>query len=618
MAHSPANEIPSAVTCHTEQLIRPEVSTVELPADLPRGGNKSRRYENSPLLNSDATYNVRDFITQEDNESLDKSYGDGSPNEICAFKLDQGKIDELSANDYHAETCVSSSRESAIQKESRKETVKNDGALSRNEDESRCKSNRKRKTRRKMPDGVVIDLSNDIYGMSRGGIKISVISMYNLVPEMKFIAVPKKRHSMWNPNSRNKIVDNSMLAVLCAESSDKMKKSRRSTRRKYKNYSKESKNDILYRNASTTVDAPKKFENILNGRELHPESNTQSLCTPHEILNSTQCCHHNDTMADIDNARYPILNIKQTCDDVRKRIANYCSCSIFNGKHQEYHICDREDYNTDGSDFNTEMQADWSAECFHPECARARGCRCFYDSSEYDPDINMQRDRCPLMSQTARLFENSALLWRHQREEIGADEPRTDIAPEFATEADEYSPDGVERCRNCDGEKGSSTGTIRKRAASKASVLAEPGGSVADLRDSRSADASRCEIDTRPGKRGWWTATTATTTMAERDADRSYKSNSLKAADTWDARARRDNCIGRRCAGRRVVAEPPSRPDQHPGKKGGSARGVDSEWRRGSIETDAQQLDYKWKRRIATVDAGTRARVDFKGKRDSR
>lgn len=161
----------------------------ELSADLLRS-NENREYENSPLLYSDVTYNIRDFISQEDNESLDKSYGDGSPNEICAFKLDQGKIDEL-ANDYRAETCVSSSRESAIQKESCEKTVKNDDTLSRNEDESRCKSNRKRKTRRKMPKGVIIDLSNDVYGTFRSDIKISVISMHNLVPEMKFVTVPK-------------------------------------------------------------------------------------------------------------------------------------------------------------------------------------------------------------------------------------------------------------------------------------------------------------------------------------------------------------------------------------------------------------------------------------------
>lgn len=408
-----------------------------------------------------------------------------------------------------------------------------------------------------------------------------------------------------------KMINNSILTVLCAENCDKVKKTQRS-KRKCKNYSKESMNNILHRNA--TLNASKKLENILNeGRELHVENNTQSFYMPNEFLDSTECCHHDDTL-NIDNARYPILNTEQTCVDARKHIANYY-CPIFNDKHQEYHICDRKDYSADSSDFNAEMQTDWTAECFHPEYTSAKGCRCFYDSNECDSDINMQRDRCPLMSRTARLFENSTFPKKHQREEIerlGSDELRMNIAPEFATEADEYSPDGIERCMDCDGKNRSSTSTIRKRVASKASVLAEPGGSVADLRDSRPADMSRYEIDTRPGKRGWRTVTT----MVERADNRSYKSDLLKCADTWDARVWRDDCIGRRCAGR-VVAEP-SPTYQDPGEKGESARGVDSEWKRGSIETDAQQLDYKWKRRIATVDAGTRATMDFKEKRDSR
>ncbi|KYN22963.1 hypothetical protein ALC57_04746 [Trachymyrmex cornetzi] len=483
---------------HAEQLIQPEILTAELSTDLPQDGKKSRGYKNSPLLYSGATYNVRDFISQEDNKSLDKSYGDGSSNEICAFKLDQGKIDEL-ANDY-SETCASSSRESAIQKESCKETVKNNRTLSKNEDESQCKSNRKRKTRRKMPDGVIIDLSNDVYGISRGGIKISIISAHNLVPEMKFVAVPKKQYSTWNHSPRKmmkKMIDNSILTVLCSENGNKVKKTQRSTKRKYRNYSRKSMNNILHKNANTTVDAPKKFKNTLNGQQkLHVKNNMQSLCMPHEIFDSMQCCHHDNAMVDIDNVRYPILNTDETCVDTGKCTTNYC-CSIFNGTHQEYHIC-REDYNTDGSDFNAEMQTDWMAECFYPEYTRTKRCRCFYDSNECDSNINMQQDHCLLMSRTARLFENSALPRKHQREEV--ERLESDIAPEFATEADEYSPDGVERCTNCDGEKGSLASTNRK--------LAEPGGSVTDLHDSRPVDASLYEIDTRPGKNGWRTTTT--------------------------------------------------------------------------------------------------------------
>lgn len=405
-----------------------------------------------------------------------------------------------------------------------------------------------------------------------------------------------------------KINDNSILTVLYSENCNKMKKTRGS-KRKRKIRPRESINNILH--LDTAVNASEKLENILNeGRELHVENNTQSIFTPNEILDS--CCHHDDTLINIDNMRYPILDRKRTCVDARECIANYC-CSTFNDKYQEYHICDQEDYNVDSSDFNAEMQTDCTAECFHPEYTRAKRCRCFHDSNECNPDINMQYDRPP-MSRTARLFENFALPKEHQRKELGSGELRTDIAPEFATEADEYSPDGVERCTDCDGKKKSSAGTIRKRVASKATVFFEPGESVADVRNSRLADtAPRCEIDTRPRKRGWRTTTTG---VVEKDGDRSYKSDLLKGSDTWDVRAWRDDCIERRCAG--CVVTEPSRPDQHPGEKGEFTRGVDSEWKRDSIETDAQQLDYKWKRRITTVDAGTCASMDFKGKRDSR
>lgn len=162
----------------------------ELVAETPEGGNENRRHEHRPLLYPDAAYNtVRDFIfSRSEVELLNKSYGDGSSNEICAVELDQGKIDEL-ANDYRAETCVSYSH--AIRNESHKETVKNDGTFLRNEDESRCKSNRKRKMRRKMPKGIIIDLGKDIYGTSHNGIKINVISMHNLVSEMKLITISK-------------------------------------------------------------------------------------------------------------------------------------------------------------------------------------------------------------------------------------------------------------------------------------------------------------------------------------------------------------------------------------------------------------------------------------------
>lgn len=157
---------------------------VEL-VEVPQGGNENRRYENSPFLYPDAAFI---FSQQSEVELLDKSYGDGSSNEICAVELDQGKIDEF-ANDYRAETCVSYS--SAVRNESCKEKVKNDGTLLRNEAESRCKSNRKRRTRRKIPKGVIIDLSKDIYDTSHSGITINFISTHNLVSKTKLITISK-------------------------------------------------------------------------------------------------------------------------------------------------------------------------------------------------------------------------------------------------------------------------------------------------------------------------------------------------------------------------------------------------------------------------------------------
>lgn len=157
----------------------------KLVAEMPQGGNENRRHENNPFLYPDEAFI---FSQQSEVELLDKSYGDDSSNEICAVELDQGKIDEL-ANDYRAEMCISYN--SVIRNESRKETVKNDGTLLRNEDESRCKLNCKRKTRRKMPKGVIIDLNKDIYDTSHSGITINIISMHNLVPKTKLSTVSK-------------------------------------------------------------------------------------------------------------------------------------------------------------------------------------------------------------------------------------------------------------------------------------------------------------------------------------------------------------------------------------------------------------------------------------------
>ncbi|XP_067215263.1 uncharacterized protein [Linepithema humile] len=522
---------------------------------------------------------------------------------------------------------TSPTRESAIQNEPYERTVKSDGTSSRNEDESRCKSNRGRKTRRKMPDGVIIDLSNDVYGTSRGGrIKFNVISMHSLVPEAKFLAkygffsnATKKdkyietikslttlytrisfrrypRFSLWNRGARKKrMIDSSVLAIFYDKN---CRNAEKSTKRKRKNSQKELVDNTVHSDINTTVDVSNQLENALSKqREL--EDNLQSFCITDGIFDS-KCCHHDALFHDV---RYSVLNAKQTCvGNMRKHIANFC-CTIFDDTRQEHHICDQKDYNADGSDFNAEMQPDWMTDCFHSE--HAEGCFCV--SNEYYPDINMQHDCCSsIPMRTTRLLKNSALPKKHQRKEIKQFE---NIALEFATETDEYSPDRDERsnrCANCVEERKSMASTIRKCAASS--------GSMADLRDSSIVDASQCEIDTRSEERGRRTTTT-TATMMGREGKQPNKSDLLKAADTRDTHARRD-CI-ERCCGGRVVAVP-SRADRSPGEKGGSARGVDSKWKPGSIETDARQLDYKWKRRIATVDAGMRASVNFKGKRDSR
>lgn len=418
----------------------------------------------------------------------------------------------------------------------------------------------------------------------------------------------------------NKIIDSSVMAVFCTENGyGKIKKAGKSAKRKCQNRKSKLTDNKSRPDVNTTINIPNQLKNTLSEKELYVEDNLVQLsCMTDEILDSTKCCHDNGSAPiDINNARYPKLNMEQTCVNARKYTANHC-CSIFNDKRQEYHICDREDYNADSSDFNTEMRADWTTECFHPECIHAGECRCFHDSSEYYLDINMQHDCCPLAPmQTAGVFKNSALPKRHQREEAERYES-TNITPEFSTNG--YFRGREDRCAKYDGGRESSTNTIRKcyLGEERTSVFVEPSESVVDLCNSRTAGApSRCEIDTRPGKCGQrTTATATTTTLVSRDDERPNKSDSLKTVHTWDAR--RDDRMGRRREDRCVVAES-SRSDRSREKEGGFARGIDSGWKQGSVETDVkQQLDYKWKRRIATVDAGTRASVDCKEKRDSR
>lgn len=400
----------------------------------------------------------------------------------------------------------------------------------------------------------------------------------------------------------NKIIDSSVLAVFCTEKkSGKIKRAGKSAKRKCQNRKSKLTDNKSRRDVYTTINIPSQLKNKFSERELYIEDNLVQLSRmPDEILDLTKYRYDNGIAPIvINNARYPELNMGQTYVSARKYTANRC-CSIFNDKRQEYHICDREDYNADSSDFNAEMRADWTAECVHPECIHAGDCRCFHDSSEYYLDINMQHDCCPLAPmRMAGVFKNSALTKRHQREEAERYES-TDITPEFSTNG--YSPGREDRCANCDGGRGSSTNVIRKCfLSSRTSMFVEFCESVVDLRNSsRTASAlSRCEIDTRLGKCGQRTTAT-TTSLVSRDGERPKKSDSLKIVDTWDAR--RDDRMGRRRESRCVVAES-SRSDQSCEKERGFARGMDSGWKQGSVETDVkQQLVYKWKRGNATVD----------------
>lgn len=178
---------------HAEQFVRPEVSIAgtEVSANAPRGRDKCK-FANNSLLYFDAPYNACDFISRENgSETSDKNYEDGMPSEIRACKLDEGKI-----YDCHAEaSCVSASckYKRATRNKPREKTVKSYHVSSKDQSESRCRSNRMRKrTRCQTPEGIIIDLSNDLAGTKRGGIKISVISMHNFTSNTRFVAISKR------------------------------------------------------------------------------------------------------------------------------------------------------------------------------------------------------------------------------------------------------------------------------------------------------------------------------------------------------------------------------------------------------------------------------------------
>lgn len=345
--------------------------------------------------------------------------------------------------------------------------------------------------------------------------------------------------------------------------------------------------------------------NALNGRpELRAPDNSRSFCTSDEILDSMKCCHRDAALLEADNARCLISSARQA--DASGHTAELC-CSILNNQHTEYHVCEQENYNAYTSDFNAETQADWQSF----DCANAEGCRRFCDSCGHYSGMNMQLDRHrSIPSRAIRLLRSSAPPEQYQRERIeqfGSGELQAaSVTAEFATKADEYSRDRDERCASCNETEASrsSASTIQKCTASKTSVFVEAGRSVDDLRDPCDANAPQCEIEADLEE-----FEQRTTTVPENENDEwPHKSDSSRSGFVDSCATTTDSCIRRCCES----------PDRSPGETGGFARGGNPKWMRDSIETDAQQLDYKWKRRIATIDDGARASVDFKGKRDSR
>lgn len=376
-----------------------------------------------------------------------------------------------------------------------------------------------------------------------------------------------------------KIINSPTVTVFCAKNSSKIKNTRRSTKRKHKDHQK-------------TMTESEGYEIV-----KAMDNETSDINIQNETMRSTRYCCHGDTMIDVDKEQQRILHTEEPFINERKYSANFC---CFNDK---YHISNHKNYqNKSIFNFNTETQTDCTDQHFNPEDTRLKICRYSYIPSEYYPNRNMQRDCCLIPKRAARLFENSVPAKVHQRREIersGSNGFQKNITSAFATEVDGYSSKlkYCDRCGNFDG-KGSSTSTIQKCTMSKASIFVESGGSMVDLHDFSLASA-RCKIDMHPAQHG------RTMVLVEERDERPNKSNSEKTADTWRSHARE---IARA-----------SRSDQFSWEKTKDfVRGMDSKWKRDSIEIDAQQSDYKWESRIATVDSsvGARTNMDFKEQRD--
>lgn len=437
---------------------------------------------------------------------------------------------------------------------------------------------------------------------------------------MRIFFRKRPRSSTWRRSSKmeggtSKTIDSPILTVFYADNSGKMKGPGRSVGRECGSYRMAtgctgydptgSMRDVSHPDANATIGVPNRLENRLSERqELCTEDNLHPFCMADKILDSGTCRHHDDAPMDVNHAQHRTWDEERAYLDARNHIANF-RCSVFNDEHQECRVCNRENYNAAGFDFDRETRADWTTKCVHPEEARARGCRCSCEfTRKYRSDVNTQHCYWPMPAKPSENFASSGKRPREEEiEQFGSN------TPEFVTEANECCPEiecGDRKCANCD-EGGSSVSAIQECTALRAGVFIEPSKRDAGFRGSSIVDAARFDITPRARKREW-------TTERRSEDEWPNKSDSQKVADTRDARARR-GCTGR-CHDGHVVAMPlPS--GRSPGKTGGSVpREVDSKWKYGSIETGAQQLDYKWKRRVATVDAN--ARADFTGKRDSR
>jgi len=591
-------------------LAQPEASIADI--EIPPAALED---ENGESADSPLPSGVSDspMSQEEENESSDKNYEDEMSVERYASNSDEDKVYDC-AGDRRAETSSSQQYEQATRNESCEETVKSEHAPSRdNPGKSRCKWNCSRKrTHWRTPNGIVIDVDTDIAGTKRSGFKISVISVHNLAPDARFVAIRSgntagerefadepesdlanatndaNEHSLSLffrlrsariPKHARKAIANSLLTLFCDGNRDRTRKIGRLVKHDYRNHRKtdkriESANKISGSDAIYMTD--RSVDALSEQQELpRTVDNPRPFYASDEILDSMKCCHHDAALLEANNAQYSI-----SCAGQAYAAHGELCCSIFNDEHPMYHVCEQEDYNTDTSDFNPEAETDWTpVRCIH--AAYTEACRCSCDSCGYYSGINMQFDHSPIGAELLKHFASSHWL---QREEIGqfglAEAKVTSVAAEFATGIDEYSRDGV--------------GDRRRAVRRKLPKVAFETGNPGDFRGRILASPRKFDRHT--------------TSLPERKR-LLRKTDSSRGRQFADTRAKTiGDCI-EQC---RESSE------RSPRLKRRFVPEMDAKWMRNPIGTDDQQLDYKWKRRIAPIDDGMRVNVDFKGKRDSR